>query len=404
MEKTVVLFLFFIFTFGGLNMAIASQIESNHSYFRNSNFVSDYEITLKGYGDFKLDTFKFGDNVTNETNTDFAVNFDVQGKIEEGFKYGLQLIKRFNDRYTKNTSYFIYTSNAYGRFELGNTSSATDISRIGGDSVSIGNGGIFGDFSRQIISNLPNNQFFILKEGTLSNQFFGYYNNNMNMDYYDYFNYKGKINYFSPEFFGFQALFSYMPNNEIRIGEINITNATNNMLNIGDIMSLGVNYINSFDNLGIAVSFVLEQNGVGLFSNKNNNIEITEELEISSKIISGSINYFGFTLSASYGTLKREKVALQTFKTITDESAKYLNYSAGYEISNISLNFNNFKSEMGKKNVFSSTSYSLEVKTNKNVSFYGEYINFSLEDKAVPTDIKNYKGKMIMLGTLINFY
>jgi hypothetical protein len=398
-NKTAIFFLFFVF-----GTVEASQIESNHSYFKNSNFLSDYVVTIKGYGDIKINSLKDENAVINGLNTDLSVNIDIQGKIEENFKYGIQLIERLNNDFKKNTSYFGYISNYYGKFEFGNTLSTTEISRIGGDSLSIGNGGIFGEFSRHLISYLIPGQYFILKEGTLSNQFFGYYNNKMRMEDYDYFNYGGKINFTSPEFFGFQAMFSFMPGNKIPIEKIDKANTVSSTLNIGDITSYGFVYMNTFDNLGVAFSMVQEQN-MDLFASKNSNKEkIKNDMEISSKIIALNINYFGFTLSTSKGFLDRKKnIGMDPlFTNITKENGEYTNYAAGYEIGNIFINYNSFKSEVKNANTFSSESFSLEIKSNKNVSFYGEYIDFSMETKE--TSPKKKSGKMFMLGALINFY
>jgi hypothetical protein len=381
----------------------ASQIESNHSYFKNSNFLSDYEITVKGYGDIKYRNYEFEKTRTNSINTDLAINFDIQGKIEEGFKYGIQWTERFNNEFEKSRTFFGYISDSYyGRFEFGNTLAATEVSRIGGDSISIGNGGVFGELSRYMVSNLSGGSYLILKEGSLSSQMFGYYNADMNMKYFDYFNYKEKINYYSPDFFGFQMLFSFMPNNALDIKYVDInTTSTGNLL-LGDIVSIGFNYANTFDNIGIALSVISERNLDLLPNRDSSGQKIERDIDISSDILGVNINYFSFTVGASLGILRKGKTTNNTFKNIIFDRTEYKNYTVSYEFRNIILNYNLFESEVKEKNKFSSSTMALELKLAKNVSLYGEYTDFSVETLDILQT--ETKGKLFLFGALINFY
>jgi hypothetical protein len=403
MRKTIILFVFLAIAFHEVE---ASQIESNHSYFKNSNFLSDYEVTVRGYGDVKFASQKFTEGTNNELNTDLSINFDVQGKIEEGFKYGFQLAERFNSNkdFTKSRSYFAYINNYYGKFEFGNTLAATEVSRVGGDSLSIANGGIFGDFSRYILNNLTAGQFFILKEGTLSNQFFGYYNQAMDREYYDHFDYIGKINYYSPELYGFQGLFSYSPGNKITPQMVDKQNGTGAELIIGDVISYGVSYINTFDNIGIAVSMIKEKNMNFAADKDEDGRKLSTKMDINSDIFGLNINYFGFTVAFSTGLLTRTNVENTYFAPITNEKSSYTDYGVGYEIGNIILNYNSFKSEVKKINSFSADSFSIEIKSNKNVSFYGEYIDFIIENKKSIPQPTSKGGRMALFGVLVNFY
>jgi hypothetical protein len=380
-------------------------VESNHSYFRNSNFLNDYEVTIRGFGDVKL--FSLDEEAkTNGLNTDLAINVDIQGKIEEHFRYGIQLTERLNNNFKKNRSFFGYVDNIFGKFEFGNTLSATEISRVGGDSLGIGNGGIFGEFSRIIVNSLSEGQYFILREGTLSSQMFGYYNSKMDMDYFDHFNYIGKINYYSPDFFGLRVLASFAPNVKLE-REMFERGGVNDVINLGDVASVGINYINTFDSLGLALSLARESN-TNVVSDRNaQGKKIERGIDISSTVAGANVNFFGFTFSGSYGILERKNV--KNSPIISDDRASYMDYGVGYEAGNVLFGYNFFKSEMEKKNndkyadqnAYTGNSFSLELKTDKNFSVYVELIKFTIED----LEKKEKKdGKMAMLGALINFY
>lgn len=402
-----------------LQNSYAFQTESNHSYIKNANLINDFEVNFAGYGDVKAFQFNFDGDKFNKMNADVSVDISIENKTDDVNTYGLKTSINFNSDFNREQNFGIFYKDFWGKIELGNMLSAAEQSRIGGNSIGIGSSSVFNnDFTRFFFNSLNDanlatyNTFLssigstVVREGTLSSQSFGYVNGAFNLDEIDKSTYTPKINYFSPEYKGFQFFASYSPDNKVRQEDIGLGSATAPTLKdiiVGDVYSYGLSYINTFGNFGVAASVLQEKNMKGS-SNKNNDIDI----DIDSIIGGVNVNYFGFTLSASAGRLKRDPTKKGLANTLVSGFGKldntYYNYGATYEISNVAVNYNYFTSESKDTNKYTSNNVAVEYKLNKNASVYGEYVDFKLEDLKATATQKSVDGKAIFAGLLISFY
>ena len=425
--------------------------------------MDDFVIDFSGYGDFKVYYLDFTKNnnsayvpITSGTKYGNAfnkvvLNVDIQGKVDEQNIYGIVAQIGYNNIFNVENVYYLYYKDFFGRLELGNLLSSVDQLRIGADSLNVGNGGnVNNDFTKVLVNgikNVSNNTkqiSIIANEGVLSSQMFGYISQNNDLDAIDKFTYKTKINYYTPDIYGLQLFGSYTFDNKIYDIQIDKDITTNNAninstlkdryINIGDIVSYGVNYINTFDNIGVGLSYVGEMNIKNLFNSTNT--REGKDIDIMSNIVGVNINYFGLTFGTAFGKMTRKinKKSLEnnindsTFGDffynglrthfLTDLEVQYKSFSVGYEISNFLVSGNYFISntkdkfdtskytvnnadEFNREYEYKSISVMAEYKLNKNASVYGEYIKFDLEEKISQTILK---GNMFSLGLSIMFY
>ncbi len=389
----------------------AYQIASNHSYVKNSEFTTNYDIKIEGYGDFKgmLNSYK-NTETTNLKNSstifenEVSINVNLDGELDEITKYGIKFIQTFNNNFSKEKEYYSYLYGYYGRLELGNTISVAEHMRIGADTIALGSGGISGNFTKYITlaGDGSSNSAYILSPGVLTSQNFGYYNDSINRDFWDNSKYLTKVNFYSPEFYNFQIGASIIPNVYLKpdnIGNID-SGRISNKINLGTFIDYGLSYINTFDNLGVALSVVGEQN----ISNSINKTDGESE-DITNKFksleLGCNINYFGLTAAGSVGRTERNVEEDLNLSPITQKKGKYLTYGVSYELDEFSFSVTFFNSEYKDYTKFKSYAFAIENKMSKNISMYAEYINFtSTFEKNTK---KEKEGYNIMLGFLLNF-
>ncbi len=392
----------------------AYQIASNHSYVKNSEFTTNYDIKLEGYGDFKA---IFNSDKDKDTNTDklknsstnfeneVSINVNLDGELDEITKYGVKFIQTFNNNFNKEKEFYSYLYGYYGRLELGNTVSVAEHMRIGADTIALGSGGISGNFTKYISlvnNDKKENPTYILGPGVLTTQNFGYHNYDMSRDFWDKSKYLTKINFYSPEFYNFQVGISVIPNVYLKpdnVGDLK-GQIINNKINLGTFIDYGVNYINTFDNLGVAVSIVGEQN----ISNSLNKTDGESE-DIINKFksleLGCNVNFFGLTVAGSIGRTERNVEKDPNLSPITQKKGKYLTYGVSYELDEFSFSVTFFDSEYKNYTKFKSSAFAIENKMSKNISMYAEYINFT--STILQDNKKEKEGYNIMLGFLLNF-
>lgn len=386
----------------------AYQIASNHSYIKNSEFTTNYDINIKGYGDFKFiyneskDKNNLKNSITNSEN-EISININLNAELNEISKYGLNFIQTFNNNFKKENEYYGYLHGYYGKLEFGNTLSTAENMRIGADTVALGSGGIGSNFIRYIkLANNGNyNPTYMLSPGTLTSQNFGYYNSSIKYDFWDNSKYLTKINYYSPELYGFQFGLGIIPNVKLKsdnVGEINNKIITSD-INIGTFINYGLNYINTFDTVGIAVSIVGEQN-ISNPLNKENNVKEKINNKFNSLEFGFNVNYFGLTLALSKGTTERNIKSDTTLASMTEKKGEYTTYGLSYELNEFSVSATFFESEYKNYTKFNSSAFAIENKMSKNISIYAEYINF--KSKFIKASVEE-KGYNILAGILLNF-
>lgn len=405
MKKTLLFFLLCT------SMANAYQISSNHSYIKNSNFISDHYININGYGDFRgwynktendLQTKKTEDVDTN-FQTEISLDINIEKQLDEITNIGIHYIPTYNSLYKEPEKYFIYLDGYYGKFELGNTQGIFDLMKIGADTVALGTGGINGNFIRNV--KLQNNAIYLLSPNSFLNQNFGLYNTETNQDHWNDTKYLPKINYVSPEFYGFQLGLTFVPNVKLKqdyAGYINLTNP----IDLGHFVNYGINYINSFENVGVAFSIVGEQNLTSTL-NKKDDVKQKIEYEFNSMEFGANINYFGWTIAGSVGRLDTNANKLSNSSALYNiirEKGEYQTYGLAYEFGDMLMSATFFNSEYKDFTTFDSLSVAIEKKMDKGYTIYGEYTKYNSSYKDGTTGLKTeYNGDFIYLGVMLNF-
>ena len=249
-----------------------------------------------------------GNNLHNNT----AAGIDADLKIKwngannsYNFDYGAEFRLQYKDNtyYTRGLkvreSYIFIKKDDYGRFEIGRNISASQEMKVGGDTLARGAGGISGQYldyinlpmlgdasqasGSGVISNSEENvklPRFIVKpqHPTAHGGYAKGYNNPAFSDYGRYkandthnniagdfgnTQYAPKITYYSPRLAGFKAGISYTD----YAGTLTSANDTNQKGDITNIFDWGLSYVNTFNNIGLALSITGEN---GEFSETNN--------------------------------------------------------------------------------------------------------------------------------------
>ena len=408
MKKTLIFFLL------SISVANAYQISSNHSYIKNSDFIPDHYININGYGDFRgeyntiTNKSTTGDTKDIDTNfqTEISLDINVEKQLDEITTIGIHYIPIYNSSYKEKDKYFLYIDGYYGKIEFGNTYGIYDNMRLGADTIALGTGGINGNFTRR--ARLDNNYIYLLSPNSFLNQNLGFYNNSVNQDNWNDTKYLPKINYISPEFYGFQAGLSIIPNVELTqdiVGNTTIANITN-PIDLGTFVNYGVNYINSFDNFGVALSFVGEQN-LKTSVKKTNDVKEEINYEFKSFEFGAIINYFGWTIAGSIGTLDTNVNSLSNtdiLKNVLREKGDYRTYGLSYEFSDLLMSVTFFDSEYKDYTSFDSLSVALEKKISKGYSIYGEYTKYTSYSINQTTKEKTeHTGDNIYIGVMFSF-
>lgn len=381
----------------------AYEIASNHSYIKNSEFTTDHTISINGYGDFKFiyNDYKDEDTTNISTENEVSVDINLEKEIDEITKVGIHFIPTLDNKYFKWDRYYLYVDGYYGRLELGNTTSVYNDMRVGSDTIAIGSGGINGSFIRNATPMLSNDIFYILSPNSFLSQNLGLYNNNIEDKYWDDTKYLTKINYYTQEFAGFQVGFGITPN--VKLKELYTNSIIANDINLGTFLDYGINYINSIGNVGVALSFVGENNIANSANKTNGNKEKVKD-KFKSYEFGINVNYFGLTLAGSFGILDtsiKTQDLLDVYKT---DKGNYATYGFAYEFNELLFSITCFESEYDDYSRFESISYAVEKKMYKGFSIYGEYTNYKAKAilKNSLKDESN-KGNSIFVGILLNF-
>lgn len=409
-KKLLYLFLPFIL----VNGATAYQISSNHSYIKNSNFTTDHYININGYGDFRFMYDFIKNKATDNTETEdsslsseveVSVDINLEKQLDEITTIGVHYIPVYNSLYRENNKYYLYVDGFYGRIELGNTAGIYDMMRVGADTIALGSGGINGTFVRT--ARLDTGYTYILSPNSFLSQNFGFYNGTIDQDHWNDTKYLTKINYISPELYGFQLGVSVIPTTSLKqeyVGDL-IPSLVNNDIDFGTFLNYGVSYINSFDNIGIALSLVGEQN---ISNTLNKKADVKEDIpyDFKSYEFGANLNYFGWTLAGSIGKLetnKRELLSTDILYNYLREEGEYRTYGFAYELGDMAMSITIFESEYKDYSKFKSMSIALEKKIYKGFTLYGEYTKYKSEAIDTNLNTSTHEGNSIFGGIMFNF-
>ncbi len=238
-----------------------------------------------------------------------------------------------------------------------------------------------------------------------------------------------KLSYFSPRINGWQMGLSYTPSSANNGIAQNVSGPDSGA--IKDIISLGVNYSDYFDNLGVALSFTSEHGkfdrsklSSGVDGNK------IERNDLNSYDVGLMLAYFGFTFGGSYGNWKKSlqpKTGIyscdydsslllpeQNCTNINSKKfndAKYYTLGAAYEFGPVAASITYFTSEF-QKNKYNATSIGIDYKISRGLMPYIEYTWFNFKsnkpraidlNESSAAQLKDNSGAVFLMGFLLAF-
>jgi predicted porin len=210
---------------------------------------------------------KHSDNVRQEG----EIHFKGETTLDNGLTIGINVQLEAVTQADQLDEQYVYFSGEFGKVIVGAENSAAYLMGYSAPSVGLGvNSPNFFLFSPQ--SSAPTNNFVT----SISDS--------------------NKLTYFSPRFSGFQLGLSYTPNKDVPGGDRQ-TFGLNNDNNVGDqanYLSVGLNFVNSFNGVDVAVSGTyergnLEANAAGAFDDS------------TAYQVGANFGFSGFTVGGSYG-------------------------------------------------------------------------------------------------------
>lgn len=374
-------------------------VESNHSYFKNSDFTNDFSVEIKGLGDFSL-IYNQENNTEKTSSIDHSTfgvaSIVISSNYDESFRYGVRFVNIFNNQFGNGLGGEIFLEGILGKLEFGGLNDITERIRVGADTIAIGTGGISGDASKYITSfELID---FLMAPGTLRSQNFGYYDTELRHGWGGKFS--NKINYTTPEFFGFQIGFSLKPN--VTIDKRDVTKLEKSTtVNLGTFVSGGINYINTFGDFGIAMAFIYEENFANPI-NVNNGVKETVGGKFKSGEVSLTLNYFGLSIAGSYGMNFRNITDANLANlNITKNKGQYFTYGISYEMGSFCFSATFFDSKNDDDRKFWSDSYAVKYNISKNLSWYMEGIRYKFSGNNITNKHGDAFG--VFTGMLLQF-
>jgi outer membrane protein OmpU len=238
-------------------------------------------VTLGGYTEF------FGaiydNNLVNGTEREFQLETEIlikaDGKADNGLLYGAKIELQNNAAAGGITTdeASIYLAGFWGRVELGDFDGAADTLAIYAPLVGVE--GIDGDYTDFLTSGLPMGSAIKAPDSSDAT----------------------KVMYVTPRVGGFQAGFSYTPENG---NEAQAVVTTKNTSNYSDFLEYGINYTGNFDGVTVAASATgTSGNGRG---------GATALKDFSAWQVGGQVGYAGFKVGGGYVDAENFNVPVRT--------------------------------------------------------------------------------------------
>lgn len=402
---------------------------------------------------------------------------------QSGAKYGAVAKFEFNvnsDRRTENPNLdqaFFYSEGEFGKIEIGNNQAVNQKMKSGPARFARGAGGINGKYLENVnlsmlgnssqssapvcsggvgsaaCSNVKLPRFILLAQspighGGYAKSFYRRGADNSyqsgDRDYSDFHrsqfrafkddSFDGvedatKISYYSPRILGLQIGASYAPNSA-NSGFTANTARDVDLIRIENILSFGANYSEDFDNLGVEISATAEKGEI-----KNSKSAAgTKRADLFSYDFGATLNYFGFSLGASYGSWgsslqPKNGIYSCDYNSSQNLSAQncasdatkfsnphYYTLGLGYQFGPVAASVTNIKSTF-QKNDYEAVSLGLDYKLTRDLMPYFEITKYSFTSNQVSASdvanqasvvgsqrqLKDNQGYVFLTGILFSF-
>ena len=284
----------------------------------------------------------------------------------------------------------IYLENGYGRIEAGSYTGISNAMKINASTFASATGGINGDSQYYWNKSTSHTSTVFLQTPNLpTNELSTVGINGINAT---------KINYYTPEFSGFRAGISYIPDSKTygKIGSDN--NVRKDEDGFENIIETGLSYTGEVNNIGIKLAAVSEFGKNKKSTNKN----------LNAWDVGMNVSYQGVIIGVSYGSWNKYNVP----KTYNNQYAKtnYWTTGIGYEYGPISTSITHLQSKMGiianqKVNTLRNTVFGLDYKIASGLLPYFEFASFKMKDKSSTKEKSNKddKGYLFIIGMNLKF-
>lgn len=248
-------------------------------------------------------------------------------------------------------------------------------------------------------------------------------------DSYDGYEDALKLSYYTPRIQGIQFGLSYAYDSHNNGFTANTAYDSEN-IRLKNILSVGVNYLEDFNNLGVAISSTAEKANV---QNSRSSLN-AKRYDLMAYDIGMVMSYFGFKFALSYGNWNKSlqpqngiyscnynsqiNISSQNCTTSNNKFRNPYYYTTGlsYQIGPISTSITSLHSYF-QNNKYRAISFGLDYKYSKNILPYFEITHFNfmanqpqandiinnanLDNQA--RQIKNNQGKVFLTGILYSF-
>jgi hypothetical protein len=359
---------------------------SNHSYIKNSSIFNGATLGARGYGDARLVQMEG----KGQFETDLSLDLSLTNTQQLTASYGIHVNPLLNTNFGTNLLYYVFWDNYWGKFELGNTTDVTENLRIGTDSLHNGWGAV-GDLLRY--ATFPAGSGMLFESGTLLNKNFGFHENQLERKFWDYSKYMNRLNYYSPDIYGFQMGLSITP--QVALTQQNFTQLRSDKTNLGNFAGVGISYIQTLENVGIGLSLIYETNQDNLLQKfKQIRQETQSMLMLESAEIGANVSFLGFTLAGVIGKNQKKVMNDNNIPGLTSISGHHLAYGGSYEFGSFSLGGTLFQSIFGLDK-FLMQNAEIRQKISRNLSIYLRYTNFRFGN--------NNPKFIVSCGTAVDF-
>lgn len=371
---------------------------------------------------------------------------------------------------------FLFAENDFGKFEFGNNQAVNQKMKYGPARFAQGSGGINGkylqyvnmpmlsssvnanpalcdSFGNSSCANIKLPRFITLAQSPIGHGGYAksFYrratDNNYTNNHGDYFAYSRsnfrafkddsydgmedatKISYYTPKINGLQLGLSYSPDSSQNGLSAN-TARDLDYLRLKNIFAFGVNYVEDFDNLTLAISATAEKAAI----KNSKSINSIQRQDLAAYDAGFALSYFGFKLGASYGNWGKSlqpksgiySCEYQANVNISSQDCTnnikrfrnpyYYTFGLAYQFAGLSTSISTLNSNF-QNNRFRALSLGIDYKYSKHLLPYFEYTKFAFlvdQPKALnlvnqasldnnSRQFKNNQGHIFLIGILYSF-
>ena len=385
--------------------------------------------TQFGYQSQKHD-FNWADTGATKQRSKYGLVNDTKVHVKAdghkgGLKYGGKIVLNTDTSNSKvgessvAHQTMMYVETSFGRLEGGSYTGAYDALHVGATRLGSATGGINGDWSYWVDTNVNNSATGakqIVRPG-LASEFDRSYVQNAS-----------KLTYFTPTFAGFKAGLTWTPdtdqhgtvNNLVGVSKDYMSGSTLTSTQVAgykNVFQGGFNYAHKFDKVTFKFSALGE---AGKAKKILNGATTYTRHDLRAWELGASAHYMGFGLGGAYGDWGKSGIAKDrnVAGTVTSytgaKAGKYWNVAANYEHAHYSASLGYMASKTGgfglagtafstakaKADMFS---FGVDYKLAPGFMPYAEVTHFSIKDRTVTTSAGKNSGTVFLAGSKLHF-